>query len=160
MKPIIDNINNRYKFELKPLASKNEIEKINSLLYVRFESEISKYNLKKKLNKIKEVLGDENEEIDQELKNSLNLKVNEIKLTIDNTLKKIEKEDHDRFSLFLDFSYKYNDSKNRSDVRNTYEKVIEGILTEAAENFIKYEKLFVLINDDLLDISNKLNINF
>ena len=64
------------------------------------------------------------------------------------------------FFLLLDFTYQYNDFKNRTDARNTYEKVIEGILYQAADNFIKYEKLFVLINDNILDINNKLNINF
>ena len=83
---------------------------------------------------------DEEEQIDQKLKKSLNLKLNEIKLSIDNILKKIEKEDHDRFILLFDFTYQYNDFRNRTDARNTYIKVVEGILNQAAENYIKYEK--------------------
>ncbi len=160
MKPLINEIKERYKFTLNPSETLDNIHLINASLYVEFKSAIKKYNFKKKINKIKEVLEDEKEEINQELKKSLSLKIEEIEMSIDNTLKKIEKEHHDRFILFLDFTYDYNDFKNRTEARNTYHKIIEGILNQAAENFIKYEKIFVLINDNILDIKNKLNINF
>ena len=43
---------------------------------------------------------------------------------------------------------------------NIHNKLIDGILDDIAEKYIKFEKLFVSINDQLIDLFHNLKINF
>ena len=45
-------------------------------------------------------------------------------------------------------------------LKDIYKKISNSILNECVEKFIKSEKKLILFNDSLIELNNKLNINF
>ena len=49
--------------------------------------------------------------------------------------------------------------KERPEDLDTFKRIARSIINDIIEKLIKYEKIFILNNDVLIDIKKKLNIN-
>ena len=53
---------------------------------------------------------------------------------------------------------KYDYYLEKPEALETYYKIVNSIIKENAEKLIKYEKIFLIYNENFLEINKKLNI--
>ena len=155
----IEQITNKYKFTLDFSDSLNSPNMIDEMFHGYFKVQIREYCFDKRITKINERINDEKSTINKDLLKSCSKKVNEIKNYIDTTLKEI-KDEHDltqRLLFHLKMSYDNND--DIPDVYKVYKDLVNTILKERSEKYIKYEKIFFLMNDNIFEINKQLHID-
>ena len=55
-------------------------------------------------------------------------------------------------------SLKYDYYLEKPEALETYNKIVNSIIKENAEKLIKYEKIYLIYNENFLEINKKLNI--
>ena len=152
-KPTIDDIRNDYtdKFDFV-----HETPSIVNLMNISlFEIRISRYKLEQKIAKIYKVIK-EGTIKDKKIIEQCTKQLNDIKTSIDDTYKK--KKEDEEFSR----EYLYMMGKKfveRPEDLDTFKRIASSIINNIIEKLVKYEKVFILNNEFLIDINKKLNIN-
>lgn len=120
---------------------------------------IRSYNFNQKILMIKQAIQDGLNEKNKSEYCEYEKNTNEIKNNIEKYIDEIN--DGHFFTIDqlddVEIACKKNRFKSHS---NFHDKIIKGILDNSAENYIKYEKQFIHLNDKLIDIFNKINKNF
>jgi len=81
----------------------------------------------------------------------------EIKDSIEKLMKKLEEECNFMKNILYELTYSCKSNIEKPDVLNTYKRICGEILDKEAEKYIKYEKIILEYNDNIIDINNKLN---
>ena len=124
----------------------NDPVSVNVHLYILFKNRIENYKLEKKFNDIKE-----------KMKNCERIKDNKLKadkeklMCLMNAYKKIMKDvDEDDFycnDLIYSIQFSYYEHYFKSGIKKLYKRLTEGIFEEKINDYIKKEKIIILIND-------------
>ena len=159
MNKTIDEIINKYKYIIDISDRDKTANRINDYFYARLITSIDKYCFNERIIKLNEILGKNKNKIDE---NILQLYIKELK-EIEDTIKQIldkQREDYFfNFKLLYELTKDCENDKDNLEVINIYNKIGKDILDKEAKKYIKIEKLFLTFNDNLIDITNKLNLN-
>ena len=159
MNKTIDEIINKYKYIIDISDRDKTANRINDYFYARLITSIDKYCFNERIIKLNEILGKNKNKIDE---NILQLYIKELK-EIEDTIKQIlDKQREDYFfnsKLLYELTKDCENDKDNLEVINIYNKIGKDILDKEAKKYIKIEKLFLTFNDNLIDITNKLNLN-
>ena len=146
MNKSIDQINDRYKYELKYDADK-PIFRINDSLIAKLNISFDfKGKLIKLLEKDKLILL-------QEKIDKLEKDIKEIKENIFNDFEYV-------YFLLLRMEYNYNKNKDISGAECVYNNIFKNILDNQADNCVKYEKKLLLINDNISYLLNSIYLTY
>ena len=156
MNKTIDEIINKYKYIIDISDRDKTANRINDYFYARLITSIDKYCFNERIIKLNEILGKNKNKIDE---NILQLYIKELK-EIEDTIKQIlDKQREDYFfnsKLLYELTKDCENDKDNLEVINIYNKIGKD---KEAKKYIKIEKLFLTFNDNLIDITNKLNLN-
>lgn len=156
----IDEIKNKYKYEI----DYTNIDNTPPFIVYGFRGEIAlsikKYNFNERISKITKKIQNENNNLNKIDVESYKKIINEIKNNIEIYKEKIYDEGVFALSLVRCIDYDCEKNKDIKNISNTHIKLISAALDNLREKFIYYEKLFIKINEQLIDIFNKLKINF
>ena len=155
----IEEITNKYKFKLDFSDSLNSPNMIDDMFHGYFKVKIGEYYFDKKITKINEVINNEKTIINKDSLRSCAIKINEIKNYIDTTLEKINDEHDLTQRILFRLKLSYDKSNDMPDVFKVYKDIVYAILKESSEKYIKYEKNFFLLNDNILEINKQLHID-
>ena len=67
-------------------------------------------------------------------------------------------EDENTNDVLYDMQLKYDYYLEKPEALETYIKIVNSIIKENAEKLIRYEKIFLIYNENFLEINKKLNI--
>jgi hypothetical protein len=67
-------------------------------------------------------------------------------------------EDENTNDVLYDMQLKYDYYLEKPEALETYNKIVNSIIKENAEKLIKYEKIYLIYNENFLEINKKLNI--
>jgi hypothetical protein len=67
-------------------------------------------------------------------------------------------EDENTNDVLYDMQLKYDYYLEKPEALETYYKIVNSIIKENAEKLIKYEKIYLIYNENFLEINKKLNI--
>lgn len=161
MMPLINKTSNeikdRYKYEIDMSDFVKTGDMINYLLFFRFSSSLNKYNFFERIENLIEIIKKKKDKIDNAILKSYENKLMEIKDSIEKLIKKLEEEFNFMKKILNELTYSYKNNIKKPDVLNTYKRICGEILDKEAEKYIKYEKIILEFNDDIIDINNKLN---
>ena len=121
---------------------------------------IDKYNFKEKIINLIEIIRNNNTKKDKALLKSYEEKLVEIADSINKIMKKIQEEYRSMGTILYNLTNSCKDNIDKLNVLNTYKRICTEILDKEAEKYIKYEKIFLTFNDDIMDINNKLNLDY
>ena len=151
--PTIDDIRNDYTDKFDFFDETPSI--VNMMNIACFEIRISRYKLEQKIENIYKVIK-EGTIKDTKVIEKYTKQLDEIKASI-NAIYKKKKEDEEFSDEFLYMMGKK--FKERPEDLDTFKRIARSIINDIIEKLIKYEKIFILNNDVLIDIKKKLNIN-
>ena len=127
--------------------------------YVNFRDHIAKFKLEQKIENITKTINDGDIK-DKKLIEEYKDKLKDIKMKIDDIIKTTEEEYKTSWEVIFDLGMDFDNCNKIPEAEDIYKKISNSILNECAEKFIKSEKKLILFNDSLIELSNKLNINF
>lgn len=154
----IDDIKDRYKYNIDVLDYKKTADRIYDDFCYKLKQSIKEYNFEDNIIKLNKTIQDKATKLDKDTLTSFSNKVKEISDTIED-IKKTIKDEYGETWLFLYRSTKqYKINKNLPEALNFYEIMSQEILDKEANKFIKYEKIFLAINENIIDIYKKLNL--
>ena len=154
----IDEIRKYYRDKFDAKNPKEEPLFINLINFGLLDIHMSDYKFEKKMEDINRIIN-EGKIQDTKLIEECSKQLRDMKVSIDDILKK-RKEDEDLSELVLfHMQSKYKYYLKRPEALDTYQKVANSIIKENVEKLIKYEKIFLLYNEKLIDISKQLKIN-
>lgn len=154
----IDEIREGYVINLeeKPNLSPSILINYN---FENFKVHIEKFRLEQKIENITKTINDcdiKDKELIEEYKD----KLKNIKMKIDNILKTIKEEQDYSWEIIFDFGLKFNNCEEIPEAKDIYKKISTSMIKEYVEKLIKSEKKLISFNDSLIELNNKLNINF
>ena len=136
---------------------KNKTSTLNLMNFSTFEIHISSYKLEQKMedleNKIKEGKIKDAKIIEQ-----CTEQLNNMKVTIKDIFKKIKEDEQTSNHILYNMELKYDDYSEVPEALDIFKRISSSILKENVEKLIKYEKIFLLYNEFLIDINKQLNI--
>lgn len=152
----IDEIRKGYKINLKadPDSNPNVVICYN---FDNFKVHIEKYKLEQKIENITKTINDGDIK-DKKLFEEYKDKLKDIKMKIDDILKTV-KEEYD-ISWKIIFDLRMASCNKIPEAEDIKKKIIASIIKEYIEKLIKAEKKLILYNDSLIELNDKLNLNF
>lgn len=154
----IDEIRERYKYEIDITDSGKTASMINNLFYAELLISFKKYCFPERIKKLNEILGNNKNKIE---KNTLKSYIKEVK-AIEDTIKQIMEKQKEDYSFNSTLLYKLTKQceydLDNEEIINLYNNIGKDILDKEVKNYIKIEKLFINFKDSLIDITNKLKI--
>ena len=159
LKKTAEEIKNRYKYEIDISDDWKTGHRIYDLFFGKFGVSIDKYNFKEKIINLIEIIRNNNTKKDKALLKSYEEKLVEIADSINKIMEKIKEEYRSMGTILYNLTNSCKDNIDKLNVLNTYKRICTEILDKEAEKYIKYEKIFLTFNDDIMDINNKLNLD-
>ena len=154
----IDEIRGLYKDKFDVNNPKQDPSIINLLNFGQLELRIKKYKFEKRIKEtnmaIKEAKSQDTNIIEECAK-----QLNDIKLSIDDILKKMKEDKELSGTVLFYMKLKYDYYLSSPEGLEAYQSVGNSMLKENVEKLIKYEKIFILYNEKLIDINKKLKVN-
>ena len=154
----IDEIRGLYKNKFDANNPKQDPSIINLLNFGQLELRIEKYKFEKRIEDtnmaIKEAKNQDTNIIEESAK-----QLNVIKLSIDDILKKMKEDKELSGTVLFYIKLKYDYYLSSPEGLEAYQSVGNSMLKENVEKLIKYEKIFILYNEKLIDINKKLKVN-
>ena len=154
----IDEIRGLYKDKFDATNPKQDPSIINLTNFGQLELRIKRYKFEKRIedtNKaIKEAKNQDTNIIEECAK-----QLNDIKLSIDNILKQMKEDKDLSGSVLFYMKLKYDYYLSSPEGLEAYQSVGNSMLKENVEKLIKYEKIFILYNEKLIDINKELKVN-
>ena len=154
----IDKIRIFYKYTLDFSNEKNTPDYILYRLFGKISNTIRNFHFGKKISKINEIIQNKKSETNKNILEKYAKEINEIEKTLENYDNNTFEEHFFASCLIENIEYKFKNKNINDDI------LLKGLITEILDNlvlkYIKYEKLFISLNDNLTDIINKLTLNF
>ena len=153
----IDEIREKYKYKIDISDFLSTVDQIYDTFYIELQLSIPKYHFEENILKVKQII----EEKKTKLKNNkLKLFADKIK-DISDEIKTLKKDIYEEYKSTWLFLYRltknYKENKYVPEALDLYEKMGKELLDKEAKKFIKYEIIFLTINDNIIDIFNNLN---
>ena len=151
----IDDIRKYYIFKYDD-SSTEKPSLLNRMNFALFRIHTDPYKLEEKIEKANKIIK-EGKIKDSKIVEECLKQINDMKASID----KIEKailEDENTNDVLYDMQLKYDYYLEKPEALETYNKIVNSIIKENAEKLIKYEKIYLIYNENFLEINKKLNI--
>ena len=158
MNKTIDEIINRYKFEYKTNES-DDYEAAKDIYHSNFGKVLvsfDKYNFDSRLKELNDYLQTKETKMKANEFKLYQNKINEILEQTKNLEEEIVNENFRYLSLLHNYKKKYDENEDFPEAVNICKNIFKELLNQIFELCIKYEKKFLLINDLIIDINNKL----
>jgi hypothetical protein len=152
----IDDIKKYYKFKYDDSGIETP-STLNRMNFALFRIHTDPYKLGEKIEKANKIIK-EGKIKDSKIIEECSKQINNMKASID----KIEKTIHDdeyTSDLLFDMEWKYDNYLGKPEALETYNKIVNSIIRENAEKLINFEKIYLIYNENFLEINKKLNIN-
>ena len=128
--------------------------------YGKIKEAIKSYKFDKRIEMIKELIQKGKNEQNKIEYEEFDEKISEI----DKTNAKYNEEIYDNYFFTAeqlnDIEITYEMNKDKSNIHNIYEKLVNGVINKLSETYINYEKQLISLNEKIIDIFNKINKNF
>ena len=151
----IDDIRKYYKFKYDD-SSTEKPSLLNRMNFALFRIHTAPYKLEEKIEKANKIIK-EGKIKDSKIVEECLKQINDMKASIDEIEKAIL-EDENTNDVLYDMQLKYDYYLEKPEALETYYKIVNSIIKENAEKLIKYEKIFLIYNENFLEINKKLNI--
>ena len=155
---IIDKIRGLYKDKFNANDPKDDPSIINLMNFVEFEYRIEKYKFEQRIEDINTAIKKAKNQ-DANIIEECAKQLNDIKYSIDDILKKMKEDKELSGTVLFYMKIKYNYYLSSPEGSEAYQSVGNSMLKENVEKLIKYEKIFILYNEKLIDINKKLKVN-
>ena len=152
----IDDIKKYYKFKYDDSGIETP-STLNRMNFALFRIHTDPYKLGEKIEKANKIIK-EGKIKDSKIIEECSKQINDMKASIE----KIEKTIHDdeyTSDLLFDMEWKYDNYLGKPEALETYNKIVNSIIRENAEKLIHFEKIYLIYNENFLEINKKLNIN-
>lgn len=154
----IDEIRSGYKIKHEDFPNIS-LSQLNIYNYSIFETYTEKYKLKEKIEDTNKIINDGKIK-DIKLIKECKTELDNIKKDMDNILKTVNEDQHTSWGVIYDLGEKYKNNDEIPEAEDIYKKISIAMIKENVEKLIKFEKKFILLNDSLIELNKKLNINF
>ena len=154
----IDKIRIFYKYTLDFSNEKNTPDYILYHLFGKISNTIRNFHFGKKISKINEMIQNKKSETNKNILEKYTKEINEIEKTLENYDNNTFEEHFFASCLIDNIECKFKNRNINDDI--LLKRIITEILDNLVKKYIKYEKLFISLNDKLTDIINKLKLNF
>ena len=151
----IDDIRKYYKFKYDD-SSTEKPSLLNRMNFALFRIHTAPYKLEEKIEKANKIIK-EGKIKDSKIVEECLKQINDMKASIDEIEKAIL-EDENTNDVLYDMQLKYDYYLEKPEALETYYKIVNSIIKENAEKLIKYEKIYLIYNENFLEINKKLNI--
>ena len=151
----IDDIRKYYKFKYDD-SSTEKPSLLNRMNFALFRIHTDPYKLGEKIEKANKIIK-EGKIKDSKIVEECLKQINDMKASIDEIEKTIL-EDENTNDVLYDMQLKYDYYLEKPEALETYIKIVNSIIKENAEKLIRYEKIFLIYNENFLEINKKLNI--
>ncbi len=155
----IEEIREKYKYEIDFFEFWKNPDVIHDRHLGRFMIHFDEYNFNKRLNIIDDHLKREKDKINKDLLESNVKEIKEIRDEIEIIPRKMFDEHLDTSVILEKLENNYHKNEDVPGAMNLYKKLFKEILDEEVERYIHQEKVVLLINDKIIDIFHKLNLN-
>ena len=157
MMETIDDIKKCYTFKYEDF-SKDSPSLINLMNFTLFEIDTKPYKFEEKIENLKNIIK-ECKNKDTKVIEECSKQLNDIKVAIDEIMKKVNECKDSSEEMLNDLYSKYDYYLEKPEALETFNRIVNSIINENAKTLIKFEKKLLNYNDSLLDINKKLNIN-
>jgi hypothetical protein len=154
----IDEIRGLYKDKFDANNPKQDPSIINLMNFAEFEYRIEKYKFEKRIEDINIAIKEAKNQ-DTNIIEECAKQLNDIKLSIDNILKQMKEDKDLSGSVLFYMKLKYDYYQSSPEGLEAYQSVGNSMLKENVEKLIKYEKIFIIYNEKLIDINKQLKVN-
>ena len=157
MMETIDDIKKCYTFKYEDF-SKDSPSLINLMNFTLFEIDTKPYKFEEKIENLKNIIK-EGKNKDTKVIEECSKQLNDIKVAIDEIMKKVNECKDSSEEMLNDLYSKYDYYLEKPEALETFNRIVNSIINENAKTLIKFVKKLLNYNDSLLDINKKLNIN-
>ena len=152
----IDSIKNKYKYTIDYTHYENQPDNILYGFFGTISYSQEHYHFSEKIAMIKAEL--QRNVLDKSKLEEYKKEIEDLEGIITETSEKADGENNYYINTMYYLELQYKRYENDSEINDMYKKLIKGLIDESATKNIKFEKLFILYNDKLKDLLNKLNI--
>ena len=152
----IDSIKNKYKYTIDYTHYEKQADNILFVFFGNILYSKEHYHFSEKIAMIKAEL--QRNVLDKSKLEEYKKEIEDLEGIITEKSVKVDDENNYYLNTRYYFEFQYKRYENDNEINDKYKKLIKGLIDESATKNIKFEKLFILYNDKLKDLLNKLNI--
>ena len=154
----IDKIRGDYKDYFDANDPKEEPGIINITNFGRLAINFDRYKFTTRIENINKIIK-EGKIKDTTLIDACKKQLNDINISLEDIRKKIKEDEQLTDDVLFDMQRRYDYYQSIPEAFETYQRIGNALIKENVEKFIKYEKIFIIYDEQLMNIYKLLKIN-
>ena len=154
----IDEIKGNYKDYFDANNPKEQPGIINIINFGRLSIHLDRYKFATRIDNINRIIK-EGKIQDMRLIDACKKQINEINVSLEDIRKKIKEDEKLTDDVLFHMQRNYDYYKRTPEALKTYQRIGNALIKENVEKLVKYEKLFIIYDEQLMNIYKQLKIN-
>ena len=152
----IEELKKKYEYKIDPLNLTDTAYIIYCIFYGRFVITLENYEFNEKINEIQQIIYNKQDKIDKNKLESFEKTLKEISDGCEKILKNVDFDYFEIRPVIGGISLDYKRNKDIPGAADIYQKIGKEIIDKEVNNFIRYEKILMSYNEQIISIKKNL----
>ena len=154
---LIDNIKKEYEYKLEPFNFIDTAVVIYCMRSAHFVVLFERYEFDEKINEIKTIINNKRDKFKKNILEGFIKTLNDISDGCKKIIEKVKQDNKEHTRILGRITHDYLENIDKPGVKDVYLKIGKDIIDKEINLFIKYHKILILYNDNIINIKNNLS---